>query len=233
MKQVLIADDNPSVHETIGVYLRAEGYEYDSAYDGDSALNMFYAKKYDFVILDIMMPGMFGTEVCKEIRKMSQVPLILLSAKAEEFDRIIGLEIGADDYVTKPFSPREVVTRMKTILRRLKPMGGTMGEGLISIGNLTIDSRSYTVHVEGKKIEVTPKELEILQMLGENLGRVINRDQLLNKVWGYDYIGDTRAVDTHINRLRRKLSQVESKGWSLVSVYGVGYKLEATDDKKA
>ena len=224
---VLIADDNPSVHDTIGVYLRAEGFTYDSAFTGTQAFQLFNKGHYDFIILDIMMPEIFGTEVCREIRKKSDVPIMLLTAKAEEVDRIIGLEIGADDYVVKPFSPKEVVTRIKTILRRFSRAAvNPESDNRIQLGNLEILTEGYKAYVSGVDLGLTPKEFDIFLMLIRNRNRVISREQLLSSVWGYEYLGDTRAVDTHVKRIRKKLSSVQQEGWDLVAVYGVGYKIE-------
>ena len=224
---ILIADDNPSVHDLIGVYLKAEGFTYDSAFSGTEALQLFDSRPFDFVFLEIMMPGMIGSKVCKEIRKRSDVPIMLLTAKAEEVDRIIGLEIGADDYVVKPFSPKEVVARVKTILRRFVKASQTPEtENILRIGNLEILTDGYKAYVSGDDLGLTPKEFDILLLLTRNRNRVISRDQLLNSVWGYDYLGDTRAVDTHVKRIRKKLAALELKGWNLTAVYGVGYKVE-------
>ncbi|ANY69400.1 DNA-binding response regulator [Paenibacillus sp. BIHB 4019] len=223
---ILICDDNPAVHETIGAYLQAEGMTYSSAYNGKEALTLAWSKKTDLIILDIMMPELFGTEVCKQLRKDSQVPIIMLSARGEEVDRIIGLEIGADDYIVKPFSPREVVVRIKTILRRITP-NETFSEKnkIYECEQLRIDLEGYELSIDGKVIPSTPKEIEILYLLATHANKVLSREQILTSIWGYDYLGDTRAVDTHVKRLRKKLPE-ESAGWSLKSIYGVGYKFE-------
>lgn len=220
---VLICDDNIAVHESINAYLQAENMKSVSAYDGDKALNLLKEYNIDLVILDIMLPGKFGTEVCKEIRKTSDIPIIMLSARGEEMDRIIGLEIGADDYMTKPFSPREVVVRIKTILKRVQPKQDN--QNALHVGNLSIDMEGYRVSINGQEIELTPKEVELLSYLVKNAGKVINREELLYKVWGYDYIGDTRAVDTLVKRIRQKVAKA-SPDFSIKSVYGVGYKFE-------
>lgn len=223
---VLICDDSPAVHETISAYLREEGMAFSSAYSGTEALHMFRKIQPDLILLDLMMPGMFGTDVCKEIRKSSQVPIIMLTARGEEMDRIIGLEIGADDYIVKPFSPREVVTRIKTILRRVAPSENPSERRRVFIHEgLRIDIDAYELSVDGSDIPATPKEIEILYLLATHAGKVMSREQILSSVWGYDYLGDTRAVDTHIKRLRKKLPE-NSPGWSLKAVYGVGYKFE-------
>ncbi|QUG41896.1 response regulator transcription factor [Psychrobacillus sp. INOP01] len=220
---VLICDDNVAVHESINAYLQAEGMKSVSAYDGEMALKLLKENNFDLVVLDIMMPGLFGTEVCKEIRKTSDIPILMLSARSEEVDRIVGLEIGADDYITKPFSPREIVVRIKTILKRVQPK--KENPHYLKAGNLSIDIDGYEVLINNQEIEFTAKEVELLVFLVKNTGKVVNREELLYKVWGYDYIGDTRAVDTLIKRIRKKIAKA-SPGFSIKSVYGVGYKFE-------
>lgn len=221
---VLICDDNIAVHESLGAYLNVENMNIVSVYDGKSALQQLQEQKIDLVILDIMMPEMFGTDVCKEIRKTRDIPILMLSAKSEEFDRILGLELGADDYVTKPFSPREVTARVKNMLKRIKSKIEIQSK-VLQIAELLIDIEAYTVYVHGEKIDLTPKEIETLYCLASNQRKVLSREQILNKVWGYDYFGDTRAVDTQIKRLRKKLPH-ENVKFSIVAVYGVGYKFE-------
>ncbi|MGK7377348.1 response regulator transcription factor [Planococcus sp. 1R117A] len=220
---VLICDDNVAVHESINAYLQAEGMKSVSAYDGKLALELLEEKHFDLVVLDIMMPGLFGTEVCKEIRKTSDIPILMLSARSEEVDRIVGLEIGADDYITKPFSPREVVVRIKTILKRVQPKKES--PHFLKAGNLSIDITGYEVHVNQQAIVLTAKEVELLAFLVNHTGKVVSREELLYKVWGYDYTGDTRTVDTLIKRLRQKIAKA-SPDFSIKSVYGVGYKFE-------
>ncbi|NFH80532.1 response regulator transcription factor [Clostridium botulinum] len=227
MKKILICDDNDTVHETIGTYLKNDEMTYISAYDGKEALEMFNAEKPDLVILDLMMPKIFGTEVCKEIRKISNVPIIMLTAKGEEIDRIVGLEIGADDYIVKPFSPREVVTRIKTIFRRVGNANTdtNLNRKLVTFNNFNIDLDKYEIRLNKEKIDVTPKECQILYLLATNEGRVLSREEILDKVWGYDYFGDTRVVDTQIKRIRKKIPE-EGEKWSIKTVYGIGYKFE-------
>lgn len=220
---VLVCDDNIAVHESLNAYLQAEGMSSVSAYDGEQALQLLTENQFDLVVLDIMMPGIFGTEVCKEIRKTSDIPILMLSARSEEIDRIIGLEIGADDYITKPFSPREVVVRIKTILKRVQPKKENPQR--LTGGNLSIDVEGYEVRINGKLVELTAKETELLVFLLRNSGTVVNREELLYKVWGYDYLGDTRAVDTLIKRIRQKIA-IASPDFSIKSIYGVGYKFE-------
>ncbi|RFU69846.1 DNA-binding response regulator [Peribacillus saganii] len=220
---VLICDDNVAVHESINAYLQAENMSSVSAYDGEQALKLLKENKFDLVVLDIMLPGRFGTEVCKEIRKTSDIPIIMLSARGEEMDRIIGLEIGADDYLTKPFSPREVVIRIKTILKRVQPK--QEAPNYLKAANLSIDIDGYGVIINNQEIELTAKEVKLLAYLVKNIGKVINREEMLYKIWGYDYTGDTRAVDTLIKRIRQKVAKA-SPHFLIKSVYGVGYKFE-------
>lgn len=229
IKKILICDDNEAVHETIGTYLENDGMTYISAFDGQEALEKFNSLSPDLIILDLMMPKVFGTEVCREIRKVSNVPIIMLTAKGEEIDKILGLELGADDYIVKPFSPREVVVRIKTIFRRVNNTANVEKEkenkNLISFQNLEIDIDKYEVIIDGDKIDATPKEIQILHLLASNKGRVLSREEILENVWGYDYYGDTRVVDNQIKRLRKKLPEKEDK-WGIKSVYGIGYKFE-------
>ena len=222
--KILVADDDKIVHESLGIYLKAEGYEVVDVYDGKTAAESVDAG-IALCVLDIMMPGMSGIEVCKEIRKTSRVPIIMLTAKGEEIDRILGLELGADDYIVKPFSPREVVARIKAVLRRASEQQHSADEGAVAHEGLVIDIKSYTVTLKGQPIICTPKEIEILYMLATNPGQVFTREQLLNRVWGYDFAGETRTVDTHIKRIRAKLDNA-GLNWSIKTIYGVGYKFE-------
>ncbi|MGL5347793.1 MAG: response regulator transcription factor [Peptostreptococcaceae bacterium] len=222
---ILICDDQETVHDTIGEYLKLEGIRYISAYDGTDALDKFKQYNPDLILLDIMMPKMFGDEVCKQIRKSSDVPIIMLTAKSETIDRIVGLELGADDYVSKPFSPREVVTRIKTVLRRITKVNKT--PNCIKYNDLEVNLDTHEVYINGELINTTPKEIKILYMLASNPGNILNRDHILSEVWGYDYFGDTRVVDTQIKRLRKKLP-TEDLSWQIKSIYGVGYKFEVS-----
>ncbi len=224
VNKILIADDDRVVHESLGIYLKAEGYECVDAYNGSEALEKLDSD-ISLCVLDIMMPVMSGLEVCKEIRKNSRVPIIMLTAKGEEIDRILGLELGADDYIVKPFSPREVVARIKAVLRRTTEQQQASDDGIVTFDGLVIDIKSYTVTLRGQPVICTPKEIEILYMLSSNPGQVFTREQLLNRVWGYDFAGETRTVDTHIKRLRAKLDNT-GFNWSIKTIYGVGYKFE-------
>ena len=222
---ILICDDHPAVHESLGLYLDAEGYAHDSAFDGSQALEMFHSKNPDLILLDLMMPKLSGIDVCREIRKTSSVPIIMLTAKGEEIDRILGLELGADDYIVKPFSPREVIARIKAVLRRTSPEPEQSNAKLLRFDHLEINLDNYEVKVDSNIIPCTPKEVEVLYLLASHPGQVFDREQILSRVWGYDYFGDTRAVDTQIKRIRQKLPQ-EGVPWSIRTIYGVGYKFE-------
>ncbi|HHU53484.1 MAG TPA: response regulator transcription factor [Clostridiaceae bacterium] len=222
---ILISDDDPIVHEALSIYLNEENYQYFSVYDGEAALTAFKEKQPDLIILDLMMPKMSGMDVCKEIRKSSNVPIIMLTAKGEEIDRILGLELGADDYIVKPFSPREVVARIKAVLRRANDPETGKPSSILRFDGLEINIDNYEVLVDGVPVAFTPKEVEILYLLASNPGQVMDREQILSKVWGYDYFGDTRTVDTHIKRIRQKIDS-DSHKYALLTVYGVGYKFE-------
>ena len=222
---ILICDDDPVVHESLGLYLKNEGYEYASAHDGQEALDLFESRHPDMVVLDLMMPKLGGIEVCRTIRQSSSTPIIMLTAKGEEIDRIVGLELGADDYIVKPFSPREVLARIKAVLRRFSEKAPEEDASIIRLPQLEISLENYQVKAAGKIIPCTPKEVEILHMLCSNVGQVYSREQILSRVWGYDYFGDTRTVDAHIKRIRQKLPS-EDVPWSLKTVYGVGYRFE-------
>ena len=221
---ILICDDDPVVHESLGLYLDNEGYEHISAYDSEQALKMVEERQPDMMILDLMMPKMSGIDVCRIIRLTKSLPIIMLTAKSEEIDRILGLELGADDYICKPFSPREVLARIKAVLRRFsEPV--QPDESIIRFPQLEINLSNYQVKSGDQVIACTPKEVEILHMLAARAGQVFSREQILSHVWGYDFFGDTRTVDAHIKRIRQKLPQ-EGVPWALKTVYGVGYKFE-------
>ena len=222
---VLICDDDPVVHESLKIYLKNEGFNCLSAYDGEDALKKIKSFMPTLIVLDIMMPKLNGLEVCKEVRKTSTIPIIMLTAKGEEIDRILGLELGADDYIVKPFSPREVVARIKAVRRRIIENVAEGKSSTLLFDHLEISLKQYQVKYDGKVIVSTPKEVEILYLLASNPGQVFSRDQILNRVWGYDYYGDTRTIDTHIKRIRSKLPQ-EGMNWGLQTVYGIGYKFE-------
>lgn len=222
---ILICDDQPIIHETLGVYLENEGFTYVSAFDGIQALEKAESESPDLIVLDLMMPGKSGMDVCRELRQTSRVPILMLTAKGEEIDRILGLELGADDYIVKPFSVREVVARIKAILRRVNAPQAQTSQ-VLRFDGLEINLASYEVKVDNVSVPFTPKEVEILHLLASQPGRVFEREQILSQVWGYDYFGDTRAVDTQIKRIRQKLPENTEK-WGIKTVYGVGYKFEA------
>lgn len=222
--KILICDDEAVVHESLRIYFEAEGYEVIDAFDGDECLRLA-TDEVSLCVLDIMMPKKNGIEVCLELRKTSAMPIVMLTAKGEEIDRILGLELGADDYIVKPFSPREVVARVKAILRRVESKAQSKDPNVINYNGLSIDLNSYSVQLRDIPVICTPKEIEILYMLASNPGQVFTRDTLLSRVWGYDFAGETRTVDTHIKRLRAKLNS-DGLGWSIKTIYGVGYKFD-------
>ena len=219
---VMICDDNIAVHKSISSYLREDDIQVISVYDGQAALDEIKNTRIDLLILDIMMPGMNGFEVCRKIRHSSDIPIIILSAKDGEIDRILGLEIGADDYLGKPFSPREVAIRVNKMLKRMYAPQETK---LLSFAELSIYPERYEAFVGEEKLDLTPKEVGLLAYLVYNAGKVLSREAILSSVWDYDYTGDTRTVDTHIKRLRKKLPD-EGVHFTIRSIYGVGYKLE-------
>ncbi len=224
-KNILICDDDPVVHESLKIYLKNEGFSCFSAFDGKEALEKIENLMPALIVLDIMMPKLNGLEVCKEVRKTSAVPIIMLTARGEEIDKILGLELGADDYIVKPFSPREVVARIKAVRRRIMENVAEGKSSTLVFDHLEISLKHYQVKCDGKVIISTPKEVETLYLLASNQGQVFSREQILSRVWGYDYYGDTRTIDTHIKRIRAKLPQ-EGMSWGLQTVYGVGYKFE-------
>ena len=221
---ILICDDDPVVHESLGIYLKSEGFESASAFDGQQALEMRETLHPDLIVLDLMMPRMNGTDVCRTIRQTANTPIIMLTAKGEEIDRILGLELGADDYIVKPFSPREVIARIKAVLRR-QAEPAVQDSTIVRFPQLEVNLGNYQVKAKGQIIPCTPKEVEILHMLTSSPGQVFSREQILSRVWGYDYFGDTRTVDAHIKRIRQKLP-TEGVNWELKTVYGVGYRFE-------
>ncbi len=223
--KVLIADDDPNVAAQLKPFFERENYRVLTADNGESALETVWKERPDVLILDIVMPEKDGFAVCREIRERSSMPILMLSARTEEFDRLLGLELGADDYITKPFSPREVVARVKVVLRRILTRREEAANGHLVIGNLDIDMNAFIVRLGGQIVPCTPKETEILWTLASNPGTVFSRDQLLQTIWGYDFPGDTRAVDSHIKRLRAKLCDA-GNAWDIKTVWGVGYRFE-------
>ena len=223
-KRILVVDDDHHINELVRLYLEKEGYSVASAYDGNEALKQFDDFKPDLLLLDIMLPGIDGWQVCREIRKKSEKPVIMVTAKGETFDKVLGLELGADDYVVKPFDAKEVVARIKAVLRRYSGAEESTVKK-VEYDNLSVNLTNYELKVCGQTVEAPPKELELLYHLASNPNRVYTRDQLLDEVWGFEYYGDSRTVDVHIKRLREKLEGKSDK-WSLKTVWGVGYKFE-------
>ena len=222
--KILIVDDDANITELIRLYLDKEGFLTTCASNGKIALDKFNSENPSLIILDIMMPEMDGWQVCREIRRTSNVPIIMLTAKGETFDKVLGLELGADDYMVKPFETKELVARVKAVLRRFENKDSDSRKE-ISYTNLSVNLSNYELKLNGKIIEIPPKELELLYFLASNPNRVFTREQLLEEVWGFDYFGDSRTVDVHIKRLREKLEGVEGN-WQLKTVWGVGYKFE-------
>ena len=229
-QRILIVDDDANIAELISLYLMKECYETMIVGDGEEALKRFPEFKPNLVLLDLMLPGMDGYQVCRELRSSSQVPIIMLSAKGEIFDKVLGLELGADDYMIKPFDSKELVARVKAVLRRYQASPAAaitepkqQGD-YVEYPDLIVNLTNYSVIVDGKTVEMPPKELELLYFLASSPNQVFTREQLLDQIWGYEYIGDTRTVDVHIKRLREKIK--DHNGWSLSTVWGIGYKFE-------
>jgi len=223
--KILVIDDEVNVCELLKLYLTKEDYEVITALGGPEGLAMFKVYEPDLVILDIMMPKKDGWQVCREIREISSKPIIMLSAKGEVFDKVLGLELGADDFIVKPMDMKEVYARVKAVLRRTKNQDNDTDIEIIKFDNLEISLQKYELKLRNKTVDIPPKELELLYFLVSNVNRVFTRDQLLDKVWGFDYLGDSRTVDVHVKRLREKLDGVSDK-WNLKTVWGVGYKFE-------
>lgn len=227
MAKILIVDDDKNICELLRLYIEKEGFETAIANDGRMAVGYFNSFSPDLILLDIMLPELDGWQVCREIRKTSNCPIIMLTAKGEVFDKVLGLELGADDYVTKPFESKEIVARINAVLRRTGRTDQNIKKA-VSFENLSIDLTTYELKVKGEQIDTPPKEMELIFHLASNPNRVFTRDQLLDEVWGFDYYGDSRTVDVHVKRLREKLEGVSAK-WSLKTVWGVGYKFEVKD----
>lgn len=227
VEKILVVDDDLNICELLRLYLTKEGYNVVIANDGITAVTMFQEESPSLVLLDIMLPKLDGWQVCREIRKFSETPIIMLTAKGEVFDRVLGLELGADDYVVKPFDTKEIVARIKAVLRR---SASSAGEEIkeVHYDKLSINLTNYELKVNGVQIDTPPKEMELIFHLAKNPNRVFTRDQLLDEVWGYDYYGDSRTVDVHVKRLREKLEGASDK-WELRTVWGVGYKFETKD----
>jgi Response regulators consisting of a CheY-like receiver domain and a winged-helix DNA-binding domain len=221
---IMVVDDDPNIAQLVKLYLEKEGFDVSVETRGDEALEAFQKNPPSLMILDIMLPGMDGWQVCRAVRQISNIPIIMLSAKDETFDKVLGLELGADDYITKPFEGKELVARVKAVLRRSAP--GESEKDTLSFPGLTISLEKYEVYYQGKLLEMPPKELEVLYFLASHQNRVFTREQLLEQVWGFDFFGDSRTVDVHIKRIREKLQGSEALGWQIRTVWSVGYKFE-------
>ncbi len=227
MQYILIADDNHDITDVLSTYSKKEGLEPVIASDGEEAFQLFEQYNPAAVLLDVMMPKEDGYEVCRKIRARSNVPVILITARGEDFERIMGLDIGADDYIVKPFSPSEVMARVRAVLRRMTRTEKDIKSGnTIATSNLVINLDEYTLHINGIKLALTKKEIETMWTLAKNPNKVFSRDNLLDSLWGFDYFGDSRTVDSHIKRLRAKLDTVEHPKWNIKTIWGVGYKFE-------
>ncbi len=232
MPTMLIADDNRQIISVLTEYAKNEGFTVHTAANGKEALEVFERFTFDMVLLDVMMPLKDGFEVCREIRRISNVPIIMITARGEDFERIMGLDIGADDYIVKPFAPAEVMARVRAIMRRMERTPENEGnQKLFHYDNLTISLDAFEVAIAGMTVALTKKETELLWLMATNRGRVYSRENLLDQVWGYDYYGDTRTVDSHIKRLRAKLDAFDHPNWQLKTVWGMGYKFEGTESE--
>ena len=223
--KLLIVDDDPNICDLLRLYFENEGYKVKTANNGVDGLATFKLYEPDLVLLDIMMPKKDGWQVCREIREISPKPVIMITAKGEVFDKVLGLELGADDFIVKPFDMKELSARIKAVLRRYNAHSKDYDDEVVRFENIEISLQKYELKLNGKAIDIPPKELELLYFLASNCNRVFTRDQLLDKVWGFDYLGDSRTVDVHVKRLREKLEGVSDK-WVLKTVWGVGYKFE-------
>ena len=223
--KILVVDDDLNICDLLRLYFENEGYEVKTANDGAEGISYFKMYEPDLVLLDIMLPKKDGWQVCREIRESSTKPVIMITAKGEVFDKVLGLELGADDFVVKPFDMKELSARVKAVLRRYSAHDSQSDDEVIKLDNIEISHQKYELKLRGKAVDIPPKELELLYFLASNLNRVFTRDQLLDKVWGFDYLGDSRTVDVHVKRLREKLEGVSDK-WMLKTVWGVGYKFE-------
>ena len=231
--KLLIVDDNNQITDVLASYAAKEGWSTIIAQDGEAALQQFHAHGPDIamILLDVMMPKKDGFEVCREIRKTSMVPIMMITARGEDFERIMGLDIGADDYIIKPFNAGEVMARVRAILRRIHPQGENAAK-VLTVANLVIDISNYLVTIDGKEVPLTKREKEILYTLASSNKKVFSRDNLLDSIWGYDYYGDSRTVDSHIKRLRAKLDAFEHPAWDVKTIWGVGYRFEIKETGK-
>ncbi|MCI5892354.1 MAG: response regulator transcription factor [Clostridiales bacterium] len=224
-QKILIVDDEENICELVRLYIEKDGFEAVIANDGNEAVAKFNTEKPDLILLDIMLPIKDGWQVCREIRAQSNVPIIMLTAKGETFDKVLGLELGADDYVVKPFEPKELIARIRAVLRRSVVIDDNASDDELRFEGLRINQSTYEVYIDDKKVEMPPKEFELLYFLAKNTNKVFTRDQLLDEIWGYEFFGDSRTVDVHIKRIREKIDG-ENRAWALKTVWGVGYKFE-------
>lgn len=231
MSYILIADDNKDITDILSVYVKKEGYEPLIATDGVMAEDMYFKNEPVAVLLDVMMPFKDGYEVCKSIRQKSSGPIILITARGEDYDKIMGLDIGADDYIVKPFSPSEVMARLRAVLRRInRDEISKDSASVLKVNNMEVNLEEYSFMIDGRKIPLTKKEIETMWTLAGNPNKVFTRDNLLDSLWGYDYYGDSRTVDSHIKRLRAKIDSVEHPAWSIKTIWGVGYKFAINEE---
>ena len=229
MYKVLIADDNKQIVSILSEYCKKNNFTVSAVFDGETALKEIEKNKFDIVLLDVMMPKKDGFDVCRETRKFSNVPIIMITARGEDYEKIMGLEIGADDYIVKPFSPGEIIARINAILRRIMPKNDE-SEKIFTFDNLEIDLNNFTVKVNDEIIPLTKKEIEILWTLATNQNKVFTRENLLDLIWGFDYFGESRTVDTHIKRLRAKLDNYKHEKWNIKTIWGVGYKFDVLEN---
>ena len=229
MYKVLIADDNKQIVSILSEYCKKNNFIVSTVFNGEDALKEVEENKFDIVLLDVMMPKKDGFDVCREVRKFSNVPIIMITARGEDYEKIMGLEIGADDYIVKPFSPGEIIARINAILRRITPKNDD-SEKIFSFDNLEIDLNNFTVKINNEIISLTKKEIEILWTLATNQNKVFTRENLLDLIWGFDYFGESRTVDTHIKRLRAKRDNYEHKKWNIKTIWGVGYKFDILEN---
>ena len=225
MYKVLIADDNKQIVSILSEYCKKNNFTVNTVFDGEAALKEIEENEFDIILLDVMMPKKDGFDVCRQVRTFSNVPIIMITARGEDYEKIMGLEIGADDYIVKPFSPGEIIARINAILRRITPKNDESTK-IFSFDNLEIDLNNFTVKINDEIISLTKKEIEILWTLATNQNKVFTRENLLDLIWGFDYFGESRTVDTHIKRLRAKLDNYEHKKWNIKTIWGVGYKFD-------
>lgn len=233
MYNILIADDNNQIVSILSDYAKKEGFNVYTAYDGNEAIDLFSSTDFEIILLDVMMPKQDGFEVCKHIRKKSNVPIIMITARGEDFEKIMGLDIGADDYIVKPFSPKEVMARVRAILRRIEKTDlNKKSLTTFEYDNLVINLDKYVASINSEVLSLTKKEIELLWLFATNKNKVYTRENLLDNIWGYDYLGDNRTVDSHIKRLRSKINKHSHPNWDVITVWGLGYKFEVKSNDK-